>query len=74
MGPRFPDVRTLLCVGLIAFPLQVVIAQTSYIGRCQVSSTPLQVRSEGLAERVGGLDASHDWEKLLSVGEQQRLG
>jgi putative ATP-binding cassette transporter len=26
-----------------------------------------------LAERVGGLDASHDWEKLLSVGEQQRL-
>ncbi|WP_431053296.1 ABC transporter ATP-binding protein/permease [Roseateles sp. L2-2] len=26
-----------------------------------------------LAERVGGLDASHDWEKLLSMGEQQRL-
>lgn len=26
-----------------------------------------------LAERVGGLDASHDWEKLLSTGEQQRL-
>jgi vitamin B12/bleomycin/antimicrobial peptide transport system ATP-binding/permease protein len=26
-----------------------------------------------LAERVGGLDAVHDWEKLLSVGEQQRL-
>lgn len=26
-----------------------------------------------LAERAGGLDAVHDWEKLLSVGEQQRL-
>jgi putative ATP-binding cassette transporter len=26
-----------------------------------------------LAERVGGLDAVEDWEKLLSVGEQQRL-
>ena len=26
-----------------------------------------------LADRVGGLDAVHDWEKLLSTGEQQRL-
>ncbi len=26
-----------------------------------------------LAKRVGGLDAVHDWGKLLSVGEQQRL-
>ena len=26
-----------------------------------------------LADRVGGLDAVHDWEKLLSMGEQQRL-
>ena len=26
-----------------------------------------------LLERVGGLDAVEDWEKLLSVGEQQRL-
>lgn len=26
-----------------------------------------------LAERVGGLDAVHDWEKLLSMGEQQRV-
>ena len=26
-----------------------------------------------LAERVGGLDAVRDWEKLLSIGEQQRL-
>ena len=28
---------------------------------------------ETLAERVGGLETSHDWEKLLSTGEQQRL-
>lgn len=26
-----------------------------------------------LAQRVGGLDAVQDWEKLLSIGEQQRL-
>jgi putative ATP-binding cassette transporter len=32
-----------------------------------------EVQLPGLAERVGGLDAVHDWEKLLSVGEQQRL-
>jgi len=32
-----------------------------------------EVQMSGLADRVGGLDASHDWEKLLSVGEQQRL-
>ncbi|MFN9473579.1 ABC transporter ATP-binding protein/permease [Acidovorax sp.] len=32
-----------------------------------------EVQLESLAGRVGGLDASHDWEKQLSIGEQQRL-
>jgi putative ATP-binding cassette transporter len=32
-----------------------------------------QVYLPQLAERVGGLSAVHDWEKLLSVGEQQRI-
>jgi len=32
-----------------------------------------EVHLELLAERVGGLDASQDWEKHLSIGEQQRL-
>ena len=32
-----------------------------------------QVYLPQLAERVGGLYAVHDWEKLLSVGEQQRV-
>lgn len=32
-----------------------------------------EVHLPTLAERVGGLNASHDWEKLLSTGEQQRL-
>lgn len=32
-----------------------------------------QVHLPFLAQRVGGLDAVQDWEKLLSVGEQQRL-
>jgi putative ATP-binding cassette transporter len=32
-----------------------------------------QVHLPRLAERVGGLDAVRDWDKFLSVGEQQRL-
>ena len=32
-----------------------------------------EVHLESLSERVGGLNASYDWEKLLSVGEHQRL-
>ena len=32
-----------------------------------------EVHLSELGDRVGGLDAVHDWEKLLSVGEQQRL-
>jgi uncharacterized protein (TIGR03437 family) len=52
MGPCFK--RTLLCV-LLGFSLPALVAQTSFNGRCQVSSTPLQVRAEGLAERVGDI-------------------
>ncbi|APW40418.1 ABC transporter ATP-binding protein [Rhodoferax koreense] len=32
-----------------------------------------EVRLPSLVAQVGGLDAVHDWEKLLSTGEQQRL-
>lgn len=32
-----------------------------------------EVHLPHLAGRVGGLDAVHDWAKMLSVGEQQRL-
>lgn len=32
-----------------------------------------EVQMPELLQRVGGLDAAHDWEKLLSMGEQQRL-
>ena len=32
-----------------------------------------EVQLPELAERVGGLDAERDWEKVLSIGEQQRL-
>ena len=32
-----------------------------------------EMQLESLAERVGGLDPGHDWEKPLSMGEQQRL-
>lgn len=39
----------------------------------QLSEILEQVHLPLLAGRVGGLDAVHDWEKLLSVGEQQRV-
>jgi putative ATP-binding cassette transporter len=39
----------------------------------QLSEILEQVHLPRLAERVGGLDAVRDWEKILSVGEQQRL-
>ncbi len=44
----------------------------------QLSDTRLleilaEAQLPGLAQQVGGLDAVHDWEKLLSTGEQQRL-
>nr|WP_315488920.1 ABC transporter ATP-binding protein/permease [uncultured Rhodoferax sp.] len=32
-----------------------------------------EVHMQALAQHVGGLDAVHDWDKMLSVGEQQRL-
>jgi putative ATP-binding cassette transporter len=32
-----------------------------------------RVNLRDLAERSGGLDAERDWEKVLSIGEQQRL-
>jgi len=39
----------------------------------QLLSILEQVHLPYLASRVGGLDAVLDWEKLLSIGEQQRL-
>jgi putative ATP-binding cassette transporter len=47
-------------------------AQSS-LGDEQLLEILEQVHLPHLAERLGGLDAVHDWEKLLSVGEQQRL-
>jgi putative ATP-binding cassette transporter len=46
--------------------------------RCGLSDKQLleileQVHLPRLAERVGGLDAVQDWDKLLSAGEKQRL-
>ncbi|WLI87404.1 ABC transporter ATP-binding protein/permease [Massilia sp. R2A-15] len=48
-------------------------SQQSALSDEQLMDILKQVHLPLLAERVGGLDAVHDWEKLLSVGEQQRL-
>lgn len=45
----------------------------SPLGDAQLLAILTQVHLPQLAERVGGLDAVRDWDKLLSVGEQQRL-
>jgi putative ATP-binding cassette transporter len=45
----------------------------SRLGDEQLLAILEQVHLPNLAERVGGLDAVQDWEKVLSVGEQQRL-
>lgn len=43
------------------------------IGEAELLSLLDRVRLPDLAERFGGLDAERDWEKVLSIGEQQRL-
>ena len=43
------------------------------LGDEQLLDILAQVHLPQLAERVGGLSAVQDWEKLLSIGEQQRL-
>ena len=48
MGPRFLSV-------FLLFSLPAAFAQSSFNGRCQVTSTPIQVRYEGLTERFGDI-------------------
>lgn len=48
-------------------------------GRAALSDEALQailerVQLADLAERHGGFDAEQDWERILSLGEQQRIG
>jgi uncharacterized protein (TIGR03437 family) len=53
MGPRYFPRRKILYASLLFLSLFGATAQTTYTGRCQVLSTPLQVRMEGLTERFG---------------------
>jgi putative ATP-binding cassette transporter len=66
--PQQPYLQT----GSLRSQLIYPSAQSS-LGDEQLLEILDQVHLPRLAERVGGLDAVHDWEKLLSVGEQQRL-
>src|SRR5450759_4716419 len=48
--------RTALCVCLLQISLCVALAQQpSSTARCQVSTSPVQVRAEGLTERLGDI-------------------
>jgi len=53
---------------------QLIYPSTSTsLSDAQLTDILEQVHLPYLAGRVGGLDAVLDWEKLLSIGEQQRL-
>jgi putative ATP-binding cassette transporter len=65
--------RPYLQVGSLRSQLAYPATQSS-LDDAQLLAVLDSVQLPGLAERVGGLDAVHDWEKLLSTGEQQRLG
>src|SRR6516165_1731807 len=54
MGPRFSPNSTLLYAIFASLPL-TTFAQSSFNGRCQLTSSPLQVRTEGLTERLGDI-------------------
>src|ERR1700704_147417 len=57
MGPLIRNgKRTLLYVFISNVFVCAMFAQTStFTGHCQATSTPLQVRSEGLTERMGDI-------------------
>jgi len=48
-------------------------AQDTNLSDAELLQLLRDVQLPDLAERVGGLDARRDWEKQLSMGEQQRL-
>src|SRR5438477_5702711 len=56
MGPGFFPQRTLLYASLICLSLHASFAQSPFNGRCQVTSSPLQARTEGLTERFGDIN------------------
>jgi uncharacterized protein (TIGR03437 family) len=53
MGPRVSLQRTLLYATSAFLSLFAASAQTTFGGRCQVVSVPLQVRTEGVTEQFG---------------------
>ena len=57
MGPLFTfGKRTALCVCLLQLCIYAAFAQTpSSLARCQVTTSPLPVRAEGLTERMGDI-------------------
>ena len=56
MGPLIAfSKRTALCVCLLQFSIWAAFAQPSSLARCQVTTSPLPVRAEGLTERLGDI-------------------
>lgn len=55
MGPVVSRMRTILRISSAFLSLFPLFGQTAFTGRCQVTSTPLQVRAEGVTERLGDI-------------------
>ena len=65
--------RPYMILGVVAQPAAVSESRTDRSTMPNCCSLLQRVNLPDLAERFGGLDAEMDWEKVLSVGEQQRL-
>ena len=55
MGPRFPLQRLVWCALFLVAVSHSLLAQSTYTGRCRVTSNPLQVRAKGVTERLGDI-------------------
>ena len=53
-GRRYSPRRALMCASFV-LSFSAAFSQTTFNGRCQVVSSPLQVRTEGLTERLGDI-------------------
>lgn len=65
--------RPYMPVGNLRQQLLYPAREISGVSDQRLTEILAEVQLPNLLERVGGLDATHHWEKVLSMGEQQRL-
>src|SRR5689334_5498068 len=55
MGPQLYPKYPFCFLAVLLLTPQLASAQTAFNGHCQATSTPLQVRAEGVTERLGDI-------------------